>query len=323
MTDTYTPDTPRNRGSSDAPHVSPVTPAEDVRSIMINSVSWGAVFAGVAISLVLQLILNMIGIGIGASTLDVGAGSADNPTAAGLSIGAGVWWTVSGIIAALAGGYVAGRLSGRPKESTAGWHGVTTWALATLIVFYLLTSALGSVIGGAFNTVTAAASGIAQTAGAATQATATAASGEADPFAGIASAITGALGAGTTAEAGDAATAAVRALVTGDPAEAEAAREEAAQTIATAQGIPIEEARTQVEGYEAQYRETATNVQETATEVADTATTAVSSGALLASLALILGGIAGWLGGRWGAVVPTVTSAGRAFVPTQGTTRRT
>jgi hypothetical protein len=35
------PDTPRNRGDYDAPHTSPVTPAEDVRSIMLNRVSWG------------------------------------------------------------------------------------------------------------------------------------------------------------------------------------------------------------------------------------------------------------------------------------------
>lgn len=84
----------------------------------------GAVFAGVVLSLVLQLIFNMIGIGIGASTLDVGAGAADNPSASGLSIGAGIWWTVSGILAALAGGLAAGRLSGKPKESTAGWRGL-------------------------------------------------------------------------------------------------------------------------------------------------------------------------------------------------------
>lgn len=316
MTDTLQTSTPRGRGNTDAPHVSPVTPAEDMRSIMINNISWGAVFAGVVVSLVLQLIFNMIGIGIGASTLDPGAGAAENPTAAGLSIGAGVWWTVSGILAALIGGYAAGRLSGRPKESTAGWHGVTAWALSTLVVFYLLTSAIGSVIGGAFNTVTAAASGLAQTAGAATQATATAAAGDEDPFAGIASAITGALGTGVPAEAGDAATAAVQALVTGDPAQADAAREEAAQAIATAQGIPVEEARTRVAEYEAQYRETVADVEETATEVADTATTAVSSGALLAALALVLGGVAGWFGGRMGAVDPTVTADGRAFVPT-------
>jgi hypothetical protein len=133
---------------------------------MINSVSWGAVLAGVVVALVAQLILNMIGVGIGASTLNPGAGAAENPSATGFSIGAGIWWTVSGILAALAGGFAAGRLSGKPKESTAAWHGLTSWALTTLVVFYLLTSTIGGLIGGAYRGLTTAAGGVASTAGA-------------------------------------------------------------------------------------------------------------------------------------------------------------
>ena len=78
---------------------------------MINRISWGAVLAGVVVALVAQLILNMIGIGIGASTLDPGAGAAENPSARGFSIGAGVWVLVSGIVAALAGGFAAAQLT--------------------------------------------------------------------------------------------------------------------------------------------------------------------------------------------------------------------
>jgi hypothetical protein len=36
---------------------------------MLNQVDWGAVFAGAALALVMQIILNMIGLGIGLSTL--------------------------------------------------------------------------------------------------------------------------------------------------------------------------------------------------------------------------------------------------------------
>src|SRR4030095_4824200 len=111
--------TPRQHGDLDAPHTSPVTPAEDARTIMINRISWGAVLAGVVVALVAQLILNMIGIGIGASTLDPGGGAAENPSAQGFSIGAGIWLLVSGIVAALAGGFAAGRLSGQAQKTTA------------------------------------------------------------------------------------------------------------------------------------------------------------------------------------------------------------
>ena len=129
MTSTVYSDTPRARGDTDAPHVSGVTPAEDARTILINKISWGAVLAGVAVSLVAQLVLNMIGIGIGASTLDPMTG--DNPAASSFSIGAGIWWALSGILAAFVGGYVASRLSGRPKASTGAWHGLTAWAATT------------------------------------------------------------------------------------------------------------------------------------------------------------------------------------------------
>ncbi len=138
-----------HRGDLDGPNLTAVSPADDARTILINDVSWGGVLAGVVAGLVTQLILNLIGVGIGASTLN--PMTSDNPTASGFSIGAGIWWALSGIVAAFVGGYVASRLSGRPKASTGSWHGLTSWALTTLVIFYLLTTAVGGLIGGAFN----------------------------------------------------------------------------------------------------------------------------------------------------------------------------
>src|SRR4051812_48931865 len=114
-------DTPRARGDRDAAHLSPVTPDEDVRTILINRVSWGAVAAGLVVALAVQIVLNLIGVGVGAATLD--PAGYDNPSPTSFSIAAGIWWAVSGIIAALAGGYAAGRLAGQPKESSGAWHG--------------------------------------------------------------------------------------------------------------------------------------------------------------------------------------------------------
>ena len=61
------PVTPRAVGNSDAPHLTPVTPAEDARTILINEVSWSAVLAGIVIALTAQLLLNLLGVGIGLS----------------------------------------------------------------------------------------------------------------------------------------------------------------------------------------------------------------------------------------------------------------
>lgn len=298
----HNPDTLRARGDTDAPHMSPVTPEEDFRTIMLNRVSWAAVLAGVVVSLVSQLLLNMFGLGIGLSTLDPGTG--DNPAASTFSVGAALWWTLSGIIAAFIGGYVAGRLSGRPKESTTGWHGITAWALTTLIIFWLLTSTVGAILGGAFNTISNAVGGLTQTAATA----AAPALAQADPFSGIEQQVRAASGGQDPAALRDAAVAAVRAALTGDPAQAQEAQARAAQALATAQGIPIEQATAQVAAYAQQYQQKVDRAQQQAAEAADTAAAVVSSAALFGFIALVLGAIAAWFGGRFGTVEPTVTA---------------
>ncbi len=304
MVDIHHPNTPRNRGDYDAPHISPTTPAEDARTILLNRVSWSAVLAGVVVALVTQLILNLLGIGIGASTLDPTAGAAENPTATGFSLAAGIWWAVSGILASLAGGYAAGRLAGRPKESTAAWHGLTAWAFTTLLIFYLLTSTVGGIIGGAYRTVANAAGNVATTAGSAAQ---TAVSQATDPFASIERGVRDATGGNDPAALRDTAVAAVRAALTGDQNQAQQARDRAAQALAQAQNIPIEQARTQVQQYEQQYRQAVETTKRQAAEAADVAASAVATGALFGAIALILGAIAAWFGGRMGAVEPTWT----------------
>lgn len=112
-------------------------------------ISWGAVFAGVALALVLQVVLAMLGAGIGLSTVDpAGGGSPDAQT---FGVAAGAWWGVSMLVALFVGGWVAGHMAGMPATSDGTLHGLLVWALTVLLTFYLLTSALGGMIGGAFN----------------------------------------------------------------------------------------------------------------------------------------------------------------------------
>jgi hypothetical protein len=306
------PDTPRNRGDYDAPHLSPVTPADEFRTVMINRISWGAVLAGVVVALVVQLLLNMLGVGVGAATLDPAAGN--SPAASSLSMGAGIWFAVAGILAALAGGYTAGRLAGAAKESTASWHGLTAWAVSTLVVFYLLTTAMGGLIGGAYRGMASAIGGTGNVAGSAAQTAVQAAvpnlSQATDPFSSIEQSIRSASGGNDPAELRDAAVAAVRAAVSGDDQKAEEARNRAAEALAKAQNISTEQARMQVDQYAQQYRQTVNNAKQQAVQAADTAAKAVSRGALLGAISLMLGAIAAWFGGRMGTIEPTIT--GRA-----------
>jgi hypothetical protein len=112
-------------------------------------ISWAAVLGGVILVVAVQLLLSLLGAGIGLGTVGTNAGS--TPSASSLSIGAGVWWVVSSCIALAAGGYVAAWLAGIEIRFDGVLHGLITWGIATLLTLWLLTSAIGSIIGGGFS----------------------------------------------------------------------------------------------------------------------------------------------------------------------------
>ena len=288
--------------------VTSVTPEEDVRTIALNRVSWGAVLAGVVVALVVQLLLNMLGFGIGVATLDPGMD--DNPSARTVSIATGIWYVVAGIIAAYAGGYMAGRLSGRPLGSTAALHGLTSWAVATLVVFYLLTTSVGGIIGGVFTGVTSAVGGAGRAAASAAQIAAPGIATVTDPFGAIERQLREAAGGNDPAALRDAAVSAVRAALSGEQAQAQDARERAAQALAKALNISIEDARNKFGQYEQQYHQAIEQTKQQAVQAAQTTAKVVSRGALFAFFALVLGAIAAWFGGRSGTVPPTVSAMG-------------
>jgi hypothetical protein len=138
------PDTPRNRGDYDAPHLTPITPAEDIRSIALNRISGTAVLVGAAMALVVQIIMNLFGASFGLSYSGDNA-AAGNVTAEDVALGGLLWWAFAGIIAAFIGGLTAGRASGEPKANTAGWNGLGSWAVSVLVVAVLV-SITGSVV---------------------------------------------------------------------------------------------------------------------------------------------------------------------------------
>jgi Skp family chaperone for outer membrane proteins len=305
MTDA--PATLRNMGDKNAPHETFVTPAEDARTVMLNRLAWGPVIAGAVVALVTQLILNMLALGVGMASLNPTGG--DNPSVSTFSLAAALWYIASGIFASFAGGYIAGRLSGKPVESTAGLHGLTAWALTTLVIVYLLTTTVGGIAGGVLNTISSAVGGIGRTATTAAQTAVPALANASDPFGAIERQVREASGGNDPAALRDTAVSAMRAALTGDAAQQTEARERAAQALSRAQNISIEQARTQIGQYEQQYRRTAEEAKAKALQAADTAAKAVSRGSLVAALALLLGALAGWFGGRAGTVDPTVTAA--------------
>lgn len=133
-------------------------------------ISWGAIIAGVVMALVVQLLLSLLGIGIGASSID--PLSETNPTA-GVATGAGIWFAVSLLIALFVGGLVAGRAAGIFRRTDGLLHGLVAWGLTVLLMFYLLSTTVGGLIGGTArilgNTLSATGAGIAAAAPAASE----------------------------------------------------------------------------------------------------------------------------------------------------------
>jgi hypothetical protein len=125
-------------------------------------ISWAAIFGGVVLVVAVQLLLSLLGAGIGLGTVNTNLGS--TPTASSLGIGVGVWWVVSSCVALGLGAYVAAWLAGIEIRFDGVLHGLITWGVSMLLTIYLLTSAIGGIIGGGFSTlsgiVSAAGSGV-------------------------------------------------------------------------------------------------------------------------------------------------------------------
>lgn len=138
----------------------------------VRRISWAAIIAGLAVALGIELLLSLLGIGIGASTIH--AVSGESATASGLGIGSGIWFLMSTLIALFAGGWIAGRMAGMPRAIDGSLHGIIAWSLTTLATAYLLTTAVGGILGGATgllgSALGAAGSGVAAVAPSAAQA---------------------------------------------------------------------------------------------------------------------------------------------------------
>ncbi len=281
----------------------------DTRAVLLNEVSWGAIFAGAVTALVTQVIVNLVGVGVGLAS--VGTIAADNPSASTVSMGAGIWFVASGIVASLAGGLVAGKMSGKPLPGAAALHGLVSWAVTTLVVLYLLTSAASGIVGGTLGTVSSALGGAGNLVGGTIQTAATAAAPSlskiSNPLDGIEQKVRQQSAGQDPQAAKDAAVAAVKAVLTGDPAQKEQAKNRAADALAKAQGISPDQAKAQIDDYQKQYEQAVTTAKQKAEAAAVTAKSAATQGAFYAAIALILGALAAFFGGRLGAPKPVAT----------------
>ena len=285
--------TPAQPTAADAAATAALVP-DDQRTYLFNRASWGAIIAGVVAALVAQLLINLLGIGVGLSAVTV-AGGADNPDASTFSIGAGVWWTLSGIIASFFGGVVAGRLCGAAQTNTARWHGLVTWCATTLVIFYLLTTVLGSIVGGTFSALGSTLGGVGRTAASAATGIA-----QATDAGGLEAQVRSLVNPSDTQSVQDSLVAYIRASAGGDQRAANEARDRAVESLARVANVNPEEARARLGQVEQQYRQTVDQAKQQATQAAEVARKSAARAGLFGFVALVLGAVAAWFGGGVG-----------------------
>jgi len=138
-----------------------------------SAVSWGAILAGAAAAAALSLIMLILGTGLGLASVSPWAQNSVSAQTFGVSTI--LWVTLTQLAAAALGGYLAGRL--RTKwvavhsdevyfRDTA--HGFLAWAVASVATAALLSSVIGSIVGGGVQAGATTASGAVNAAAAAT-----------------------------------------------------------------------------------------------------------------------------------------------------------
>lgn len=297
------------------PHVTAVMPAARSR------ISWGAIISGVVVAMILQVAMNMLGLSIGAAAIDPGDPNAVAPTFGTATV---LWMAASIFISLFVGGAVAGYMSGRIGRNEGLWHGLTVWAVTTILALWMLTSAAGSVLNGVTNALgqglgllgSTAAEIVPEVADTAVlqDSLLTSIRDEAGAMSGPTASTAGTTEGSSTTDGGNGAMAqqprsmnASLVLAVGDMLSAEEGSPEADTarqnviTMMTDMGYTQEEAAATLDRWERDYRAVAAQASERAEQAAEDIANAVATTAGLTFMVIALGGLAAGAGGFLGA----------------------
>jgi hypothetical protein len=273
-------------------------PGDELRVAKTRArISWGAIFAGVIIAVAIQIVLGILGTGIGLTMVDPSEGT--TPGAAGFGIGAGLYWLITTIIALGAGGYAAARVAGVHDRFDGLVHGLVVWGVTLLLTLYLLTSVVGGIIGGAFRTVTAVAGAAGASVGAAAPAAASIAGiDQADVRSEAARYLSDAPSdpAQMTTEQAQAEIAKQLPALARGGAEGQQAEGRVVDIVAAQRKISRDEAQAQVTRAKQQFAKTKDSTVATAKSATDAAAGAAAGTSFVLVLALLVGAVASGAG---------------------------
>lgn len=133
------PATPTNHG-----YTAGSAPLVPQNGITVRPLCWGSIFAGAVAALAVHLLLTILGLGLGLEIVE----PATNPDGGSeFSVGAGIAWSLSALIALWLGGWIAGRLIPEASRRLGGLHGFLVWSLATVVTISALSTGAGMLAG--------------------------------------------------------------------------------------------------------------------------------------------------------------------------------
>ncbi|MGA9268024.1 MAG: hypothetical protein WBV79_16465, partial [Rhodomicrobium sp.] len=116
-----------------------------------RDVSWTAIIFGALLALAVSVMLQILGIGVTASSVDTSQRASDALTTIGGV--AGVWILVSTAVSLFIGGFVASTLARTFTNGRAAIYGLGVWAITTLVV---TAAVVPTLLNGAGNAISAA-----------------------------------------------------------------------------------------------------------------------------------------------------------------------
>jgi hypothetical protein len=118
--------------------------------IPFEKISWAPIFAGVLVTTITQMLLSLLGLGIGLATIDP---LREYNPADGLGMGTLIWWSVTMLISLFFGGLTTGRMYQAKSKMYLTWHGFLTWCAFAVFSFFMLTTSVGKLISGTGNII--------------------------------------------------------------------------------------------------------------------------------------------------------------------------
>lgn len=97
-------------------------------------VSWGALFAGMVFILAISWLMYVLGSAVGVTVL---AATETEEATEGVAWGVAIWILITAVVAFFLGGLFTARIASIRDRTIAMLHGVTVWALSTLVAAVL------------------------------------------------------------------------------------------------------------------------------------------------------------------------------------------